>query len=251
MSIGLFIAIVLGVREMQGETQMRRLSDSQKAKTATAALIATIILLTPARVFAFQTEVPAANAQQSTPQAGPGRVRAQIPQREIPQRQIIVSLPDKRLALLEDGKVLKTYKIAVGADVSRSPEGDFTVINRIENPTYYAPGKVIGPGKDNPVGTRWMGLSKKGYGIHGTNMPSSIGKAASHGCIRMRQRDLEELFALVRVGDKVQLRNVQMTALLAPIQAPAEDAPTLAANGNVDAVVNATPAVVSADGSEQ
>jgi len=234
---------------------MRRLSDNRKAKTATAALVAAaIILLTPAKVFALQTDlqtsvqpgVPAAKAQQSAQQAVSSRAQGPVP-----QRQIVVSLPDKQLALLEDGHVLKVYSVAVGAEVSHSPEGDFTIINRLENPTYYAPGKVIGPGKDNPVGTRWMGLSKKGYGIHGTNQPSSIGKAASHGCIRMRRRDLEELFTMVRVGDKVQLRDAQMTALLAPIQAPAADAPTLAANGNVDTVVNATPAVVSADGSEQ
>jgi lipoprotein-anchoring transpeptidase ErfK/SrfK len=219
---------------------MRRRSDNRKAKAVTATLIAGIILLIPAKVFALQTDVPAVTAQQSAPRAAfESRV----------QRQIIVSLPDKQLVLLEDGKVLKTYPIAVGADVSRSPEGDFTVINRLENPTYYAPGKVIGPGKENPIGTRWMGLSKKGYGIHGTNVPSSIGKAASHGCIRMRRHDLEELFTMVRVGDKVQLRNMQMAALLAPMMTPSADAPALAANVNaVD--VNATPTLV-ADGNEK
>jgi hypothetical protein len=55
------------------------------------------------------------------------------------------------------------------------------------------------------VGTRWMGLSKAGYGIHGTNEPKSIGKAASHGCIRMGKADLEEFYALVAVGDRVEL----------------------------------------------
>ncbi len=216
---------------------MRRIKEIQKVKAVAAAtFIAATILLNPAKVFAYQSNVPAAKAQQSAPQVATSRV----------QRQIIVSLPDKQLALLEDGKVLKTYKVAVGADVSRSPEGDFTVVNRIENPTYYAPGKVIGPGKENPIGTRWMGLSKKGYGIHGTNVPSSIGKAASHGCIRMRKHDLEELFAMVQVGDKVELRNAQMTALLAPMQAAPADAPALALNTNTVAV-NATPAIVTSE----
>ena len=50
-----------------------------------------------------------------------------------------------------------------------------------------------------------MGLGYKGYGIHGTNRPTSIGKAASHGCIRMRNQDVEELFELVQVGDEVEL----------------------------------------------
>jgi lipoprotein-anchoring transpeptidase ErfK/SrfK len=64
---------------------------------------------------------------------------------------------------------------------------------------------VVGPGKSNPVGTRWIGLSIKGYGIHGTNVPSSIGKNVSHGCIRMRNRDVEELFTMVALGDQVEL----------------------------------------------
>ena len=51
-----------------------------------------------------------------------------------------------------------------------------------------------------------MGLDTKGYGIHGTNAPKSIGKAASHGCIRMAKRDLEELFSMVKAGDAVEIR---------------------------------------------
>lgn len=123
-----------------------------------------------------------------------------------PQRQIVVSIPDRKLALLEDGDVLKVYDVAVGAEKSPSPTGDFTIVNRLENPTYYRPGVVIEAGTNNPLGTRWMGLSLKGFGIHGTNQPQSIGKAASHGCIRMAQSDLEELFTLVHVGDAVSIR---------------------------------------------
>jgi lipoprotein-anchoring transpeptidase ErfK/SrfK len=125
---------------------------------------------------------------------------------EKPERQIVVSIPHRQLAVVEAGQVVKIYAVAVGADESPSPEGDFTVTRRLENPTYYHPGKVIGPGKSNPLGTRWIGLNKKGYGIHGTNVPASIGKAAYHGCIRMRQADLEELFAMTNVGDKVVIR---------------------------------------------
>lgn len=122
------------------------------------------------------------------------------------RREILISIPDRQLALIEDGRVLRIYDVAVGADISPSPTGDFTIVNRLENPTYYRPGIVIDPGADNPLGTRWMGLSQKGFGIHGTNVPSSIGKAASHGCIRMSREDLEDLFALVQVGDVVQIR---------------------------------------------
>ena len=123
-----------------------------------------------------------------------------------PQRQIIVSIPDRKLALLEDGDVVKVYDVAVGAEKSPSPAGDFTIVNRLENPTYYRPGVVMEAGANNPLGTRWMGLSQKGFGIHGTNQPQSIGKAASHGCIRMAQKDLEELFTFVQIGDAVSIR---------------------------------------------
>jgi lipoprotein-anchoring transpeptidase ErfK/SrfK len=121
-------------------------------------------------------------------------------------RFILISIPDRQLALIDDGQIVKIYSIAVGADHTPSPEGDFTIISRVTNPTWAHKGKVVGPGKDNPVGSRWMGLSLKGYGIHGTNAPSSIGKAASHGCFRMGKKDVEELFKLVRVGDVVAVR---------------------------------------------
>jgi lipoprotein-anchoring transpeptidase ErfK/SrfK len=122
-----------------------------------------------------------------------------------PKRVIVVSLEDRKLALIEDGQVTKVYTVAVGKPSTPSPVGAFTIERRVANPTYHHNGKTVLPGPGNPVGTRWMGLSKHGYGIHGTNEPKSIGKAASHGCIRMSQADLEEFYALVAVGDTVEL----------------------------------------------
>lgn len=138
-------------------------------------------------------------------------------------RLIVVSLQDRRLALLEDGQVKKVYPVAVGKDSTPSPTGTFTIANRVANPTYYHDGKVIPPGPGNPVGNRWIGLSQHGYGIHGTNAPHSIGKAASHGCIRMSRRDLEELFAQVRSGDTVEIigdRNQETATLFGTPAAP-------------------------------
>jgi lipoprotein-anchoring transpeptidase ErfK/SrfK len=118
---------------------------------------------------------------------------------------IVVSLEDRKLALVEDGQVKKIYTVAVGKPSTPSPVGTFTIERRVMNPTYAHDGRVVPAGPHNPVGTRWMGLSVRGYGIHGTNAPSSIGKSASHGCIRMRQHDIEELFDLVGVGTTVEL----------------------------------------------
>jgi lipoprotein-anchoring transpeptidase ErfK/SrfK len=122
-----------------------------------------------------------------------------------PTRRIIVSLPDRKLAVLEAGRVLKIFPTAVGASKSPSPAGSYTIVLRLTNPTWYGKGKVVAPGKSCPIGTRWLGLSAKGYGIHGTNNPASIGHDASHGCIRLRNRDIEELFDMVSIGDAVEL----------------------------------------------
>jgi lipoprotein-anchoring transpeptidase ErfK/SrfK len=121
-------------------------------------------------------------------------------------RVVLVSLVDRKLAVIDNGAVIATFQVAVGAAGSPSPTGEFTIISRVTNPTYYRRGTVIPSGKDNPVGTRWVGLTLKGYGIHGTNAPRSIGRAASHGCIRLRNRDMERLFTMLRIGDAVQIR---------------------------------------------
>lgn len=133
-----------------------------------------------------------------------GRLRAGDPP---VSRRIVVDIPDCRIAVMENGRVTRVYPIAVGAAATPSPSGEFVVITRIPNPTWYAPHKVVPPGKANPLGTRWIGLSLPGYGIHGTNQPQSIGHKASHGCIRMRNRDVEELFRMVRVGDPVEFHS--------------------------------------------
>jgi lipoprotein-anchoring transpeptidase ErfK/SrfK len=108
-------------------------------------------------------------------------------------RRIVVSLPDHKLAVMDGEQVVKIFPTAVGTSRTPSPVGRYTK------------GKVVRPGKANPIGTRWIGLSVKGYGIHGTNRPSSIGRNASHGCIRLRNHDVEELFTMVAVGDAVEL----------------------------------------------
>jgi lipoprotein-anchoring transpeptidase ErfK/SrfK len=161
---------------------MRRIEGRSELK-AKARLVLAVLILTAARLQAQDQE-----AQQQS------------------ARQILVSLPDRKLALIEDGEIKKIYPVAVGKETSPSPSGSFMITNRVTNPTYYHKGQVVEPGPENPVGTRWIGLNQKGYGIHGTNAPKSIGKAASHGCIRMAKKDLEELFEIVRPGDVVEIR---------------------------------------------
>ncbi len=121
------------------------------------------------------------------------------------RRVVLVSIADRRLAVIEDGNVLAYFPVAVGAETSPSPAGEFEIVNRVVNPAYYHDGVVMAASENTPVGTRWIGLNLKGYGIHGTNAPRSIGRAASHGCIRLRNRDVERLYGMLRVGDFVSI----------------------------------------------
>jgi lipoprotein-anchoring transpeptidase ErfK/SrfK len=143
-------------------------------------------------------------------------------------RRIVVSIPDRKLAVVEGDRVLRVFNTAVGAAKSPSPTGNYQIVSHIANPTWYGKGKIVPPGKCNPVGTRWMGISLKGYGIHGTNRPDSIGHNASHGCIRLRNKEVEELFPMVAVGDTVELhgeRNPELDRIfgtVAPVAVVAE-----------------------------
>jgi lipoprotein-anchoring transpeptidase ErfK/SrfK len=139
---------------------------------------------------------------QNSPSRGVSKVAEKTPVRRV----VLVSLADRRLAVIENGNVLAYFPVAVGAEVSPSPTGEFEIVNRVANPAYYHEGVVMAAGTDNPVGTRWIGLNLKGYGIHGTNAPRSIGQATSHGCIRLRNRDVERLYAMLRIGDVVEIR---------------------------------------------
>jgi len=94
---------------------------------------------------------------------------------------------------------------------------EFRIAVRIPEATYYHDGLVIPSGEQSPIGTRWIGLNQAGFGIHGTNAPGSIGRAASHGCIRMRNRDAEELFEMVRVGDVVEIRDEEVAELVGEV----------------------------------
>ena len=105
----------------------------------------------------------------------------------------------------------RVFSVATGQSIYPTPKGTFHIVVKWVNPTWYPPTqdawakglKPVPPGPNNPLGTRWMGLSAPGVGIHGTDEPASIGYSASHGCIRMQVPDAEWLFERVRVGTTV------------------------------------------------
>ena len=106
--------------------------------------------------------------------------------------EIVVNVGAKRLTVYKNGGIFREYIVATGKPATPTPIGVFEIVN-----------KEIDPG--GPYGTRWLGLSIKGYGIHGTNNPSSIGTAASNGCIRMYNEDVESLFDITSVGTVVRI----------------------------------------------
>ena len=193
-----------------------------------------------AMVLAVQAMGQAAAQTQTTTQAAP-----------VQHRVIVVSLEDRKLALVEDGQVKKVYTVAVGKASTPSPVGTFTIERRVKNPVYHHEGKTVEPGPMNPVGSRWMGLSIKGYGIHGTNMPKSIGKAASHGCIRMGKADIEDLFEQVKVGDTVELigqRNEETAELFGGPRPVPEQPVVIASAAEVPATGSTTDSGVEVNG---
>jgi L,D-transpeptidase ErfK/SrfK len=103
---------------------------------------------------------------------------------------IQVSIGQRKLTLFHNGIIRKIYTIAVGKMLTRTPLGEYVIVNREPNP-------------GGPFGVMWLSLSRRGYGIHGTNNPSSIGKAVSHGCIRMHNQDVLELARIVPNGTRV------------------------------------------------
>lgn len=118
---------------------------------------------------------------------------------------IRVSKKENTLVLMMNDKFFKRYAVGTG-EYGKTPVGDFTIRDRVPQPTWWKDGKAIPFGDTNNVlGTHWLALDVPGYGIHGTWQPETIGKQASAGCIRLVNAEIEELFTLVPVGTPVTI----------------------------------------------
>jgi len=133
--------------------------------------------------------------------------------REAMVGRIVVNISQRKLRLIRNGRVWKTYRIAVGTPSHPTPTGDYEVNDKQVDPAWYPPDspwaaelETIPPGPGNPLGTRWIGTTAPAIGIHGTYADSSIGSAASHGCMRMHIPEVEELFEQVSIGMTVSIR---------------------------------------------
>jgi lipoprotein-anchoring transpeptidase ErfK/SrfK len=123
---------------------------------------------------------------------------------------IVIRRGSNRLFLYDGMRYRRAFTVATGQSQYPTPLGRFSVVVKWRNPWWYPPNspwaqgqKPVPPGPDNPLGTRWMGLSAPGVGIHGTPSDSSIGYSVSHGCIRMHIPEAEWLFTHIDVGTTV------------------------------------------------
>ncbi|WP_373539973.1 L,D-transpeptidase family protein [Chamaesiphon sp.] len=123
---------------------------------------------------------------------------------------LVLKLKQRRVYVYQGEKLIRKYPVAIGKKGWETPTGEWQVMEKIRNPawTSFKTGEVFPPGTQNPLGARWIGFWTDGrdvIGFHGTANLKSIGKAASHGCVRMRNRDVRALFPLVKVGTTVKV----------------------------------------------
>lgn len=122
--------------------------------------------------------------------------------------QLVLKLGERRVYVYQDGEVKTSYPVAIGKPGWETPTGQFEVMDMLKNPGWTNPftDEVVESGPDNPLGDRWIAFWTDGtnyIGFHGTPNRESVGRAASHGCVRMYNEDIRELYSMVSVGTTV------------------------------------------------
>lgn len=119
------------------------------------------------------------------------------------QFNIFVDKSQNILILKQGDEVLKVYDVSTGLN-SSTPVGEFKITTKLIDPVWFNRGVVVPPeSPQNVLGTRWLGFDIQGYGIHGTVEPETIGQAVTAGCVRMRNKEVEELYSFIPMGTKV------------------------------------------------
>jgi L,D-transpeptidase ErfK/SrfK len=135
-----------------------------------------------------------------------------------PATGLTINLAELRIFHLAGTSLTGTtsfYPLGIGRAGWETPEGEFRLIEKVENPFWRIPQGIkeenpelpdfIPPGPNNPLGKYWLGLSVPGYGLHGTNKPYGVGRRVSHGCIRLYDQDIRMLYQTVDPGEKVRI----------------------------------------------
>ena len=133
------------------------------------------------------------------------------------RRNIRIDTTERILRVEESGQLLAAFPITPGSSELPAPAGDWKIVNVVPNPWFRYDESMlklgvrsseffnIPPGPNSPVGVVWIGLSKSGIGLHGTGTPETIGRAGSHGCVRLANWDAVRLAALVAPGCEVRI----------------------------------------------
>lgn len=135
-----------------------------------------------------------------------------VPRREIVSKnRLIVDLSDRRLYFYDGKKLTTSYPVSIGQSGWETPTGSFKITRMDEYPVWQQPitGAIVPPGGQNPLGDRWIGFWTDGssyIGFHGTPNETQVGLAVSHGCLRMRNSDIRQLYDRVTIGTPVKVQ---------------------------------------------
>jgi lipoprotein-anchoring transpeptidase ErfK/SrfK len=137
-----------------------------------------------------------------------GQTSVSVP---VTDTSVVVTLSDRRVYLYKSGRSIASYPLAIGQRGWETPTGTFHVLRMLQAPVWQHPitGEIVPPGANNPLGSRWIGFwadDRTEIGFHGTNQEELIGQAVSHGCLRMRNRDVEALYTQIAEGTPVTVR---------------------------------------------
>jgi L,D-transpeptidase ErfK/SrfK len=132
---------------------------------------------------------------------------------------VVLNIPEASVYLVENGELVREYPVAVSTADSKMPLGRTRVVSKAKHPTWFVPKSIqdemaasgrkvvtqVPPGPANPLGPRWIGVWNDSYGMHGTNVPTSIKHYASHGCVRFLAEDIKDLYNRVGIGTPVHV----------------------------------------------
>lgn len=146
------------------------------------------------------TAAPAPTAEPGEPAIAPETADQTV--------RLRLSLSDRRVYVYRGEAVEVSYPVAIGRSGWETPPGEFSVFSQIVDPGWTNPftNEISPPGPENPLGDRWIGFWSDGnnvIGFHGTPNRDSVGKAASHGCVRMYNEDVRALYDVVAIGTPV------------------------------------------------
>lgn len=148
----------------------------------------------------------------------PGTV-VQIPSQVIlpgvEARGLVINIPEMRLFDFTVADGPKVIAAAVGDDEDPTPTGSFQIRDKRVDPVWYVPKSIreerpelpahVPPGPENPLGSRWMRIGTSSYGVHGTNTRWSIGRESTHGCVRLFEAEIQQLFARTPEGTPLRI----------------------------------------------